>query len=187
MASSSAAAATEHPNKLAFEEGVSYIFHNWTALKLAVEQDWGGVDSAEKREWFIDVIIEHFGKHGKKLDIDEVEDILSQIMTDEFNATLEDDSPYLVAKHLVLLFNQCINGNYEELERLREKAKTQNTFVASTCVKQGDDSDDEDEGDDSQDTNNDHSNGNNDQDDDMDEAPQEPLVDADGWEIVRRK
>lgn len=62
MASSSAAAATEHPNKLAFEEGVSYIFHNWTALKLAVEQDWGGVDSAEKREWFIDVIIEHFGK-----------------------------------------------------------------------------------------------------------------------------
>lgn len=99
--------------------------------------------------WFLD---------GKKLDIDEVEDILSQIMTDEFNATLEDDSPYLVAKHLVLLFNQCINGNYEELERLREKAKTQNTFVASTCVKQGDDSDDEDEGDDSQDTNNDHSN-----------------------------
>lgn len=80
---------------------------------------------------------------------------MAQIMTDEFNATLEDDSPYLVAKHLVLLFNQCINGNYEEVERLREKAKTQNAFVASTCVKQGDDSDedDEDEGDDSQDTN----------------------------------
>lgn len=54
--------SSEHPNKIAFEEGVSYIFHNWTALKLAVEQDWGGVESDEKREWFIDVIIDHFDK-----------------------------------------------------------------------------------------------------------------------------
>lgn len=66
-------------------------------------------------------------------------------MTDEFNATLEDDSPYLVAKHLFMLYNQCINGNFTEVERLREKAKTQNSFVASSCVKQGDDSDDEGE------------------------------------------
>lgn len=81
------------------------------------------------------------------MDIDEIEDILNQIMTDEFNTTLEDDSPYLVAKHLVLLFNQCINGNFTEVERLREKAKTQNAFVASSCVKQGDDNDSDDEGD----------------------------------------
>lgn len=52
----------DHPNKLAFEEGASYILHSWTALKLAVEQDWGGVESAEKREWLIDVIVDHFGK-----------------------------------------------------------------------------------------------------------------------------
>lgn len=57
-----ASTASQHPNKVAFEEGVSYIFHNWTALKLAVEQDWGGVESDEKREWFIDVIIDHFDK-----------------------------------------------------------------------------------------------------------------------------
>ena len=180
--------SSEHPNKIAFEEGVSYIFHNWTALKLAVEQDWGGVESDEKREWFIDVIIDHFDKHGKKLDIDEVEDILSQVMTDEFNATLEDDSPYLVAKHLILLFNQCINGNFAEVERLREKAKTQNKFVASSCVKQGDDDDDDNSDDDNDDTNDDNNkNGNDDQDDDMDDVPEEPIVDADGWETVRRK
>ncbi|CAO3613209.1 unnamed protein product [Mucor hiemalis] len=175
----------DHPNKLAFEEGASYILHNWTALKLAVEQDWGGVESGEKREWSIDVIVDHFGKHGKKLDNDEIEDILIQIMNDEFNATLEDDSPYLVAKHLVNLYNQCINGNFTEVERLREKAKTQNSFVASTCVKQGDDSDDE-EGDDVQggDSN---ENNKDEEDDDMEEVPEEPTVDADGWEIVRRK
>lgn len=52
----------DHPNKLAFEEGVSYVIHNWTALKLAVEQEWGGVDSAEKREWIIDTLVDFFGK-----------------------------------------------------------------------------------------------------------------------------
>ncbi|KAI8088607.1 Pre-rRNA-processing protein TSR2-domain-containing protein [Thamnidium elegans] len=174
----------DHPNKLAFEEGVSYIFHNWTALKLAVEQDWGGVESAEKREWMIDLIVGHFDKRGSQLDIDEIEDILSQIMTDEFNATLEDDSPYLVAKHLVLLYGQCVKGDFSEVERLREKAKLQNSFTASSCVKQGDDSDDDEEGDDVVDDNNQQP---EDKDDDMDEVPEEPTVDADGWEIVRRK
>jgi pre-rRNA-processing protein TSR2 len=128
----------------------------------------------------------HYYIDGKKLDIDEIEDILSQIMTDEFNTTLEDDSPYLVAKHLVLLFNQCVNGNFTEVERLREKAKTQNAFVASTCVKQGDDDDDDESGDDDQEGSRDNKN-NDDGDATMDDVPEEPTVDADGWEIVRRK
>ncbi|KAI9364531.1 Pre-rRNA-processing protein TSR2-domain-containing protein [Pilaira anomala] len=171
-----------HPNKLAFEEGVSYIFHNWTALKLAVEQDWGGVESVEKREWFIDTVVDYFDKHGKKLDVDDIEVILSQIMTDEFNVTLEDDSPYLVAKHLFLLYSQCVSGNFEELERLRERSKIQNSFIASSCVKGGDDSDEEDEEDEEEvNTNNQKP---EDKDEDMEE---EPTVDADGWEIVRRK
>lgn len=52
----------QHPNKLAFEEGVTYIFKAWTALKLAVEQEWGGVESAEKRDWMIETIVDYFGK-----------------------------------------------------------------------------------------------------------------------------
>lgn len=126
---------------------------------------------------------------GKKLDIDEIEDILTQVMTDEFNTTLEDDSPYLVSKHLVLLFNQCINGNFSEVERLREKAKSQNAFVASTCVKQGDDDDDDEDCNESGDDEQNSRDTDNDNDDDatMEDVPEEPKVDADGWEIVRRK
>jgi pre-rRNA-processing protein TSR2 len=52
----------EHPNKVAFNEGVRLIFMNWTALKLAVEQDWGGVESVEKRDWMIELITDYFGK-----------------------------------------------------------------------------------------------------------------------------
>jgi pre-rRNA-processing protein TSR2 len=67
-------------------------------------------------------------------------------MVDEFEVILEDDSPYLIAKHLVELYGQCVNGNHAEVDRLREKFKTQNQFAASNCVKQSgdDDSDDDD-------------------------------------------
>lgn len=50
--------------KAGFEEGVGLIFSHWTALVLAVENQWGGPDSATKADYFIDDIIEWF--HKKK-------------------------------------------------------------------------------------------------------------------------
>lgn len=40
---------------------------------------------------------------GQKIEVDEVEEILDQIMQDEFNTVLEDDSPYVVIKIIVML------------------------------------------------------------------------------------
>ncbi|CAO3693395.1 unnamed protein product [Rhizopus stolonifer] len=120
-----------------------------------------------------------FNKRGKKIDVDEIEEILAQIMVDEFEVILEDDSPYHVAKHLYSVYTQCIQGNFTEVERLREKFKTQDQFAASSCTKQESEDDiSEDDMDDENDN----------EDQDMEEsAPEEPTVDADGWETVRRK
>lgn len=51
----------DHPNKVAFEQGLAYVLQSWTALNLAVEQDWGGVESAEKRDWMTQVLVDYFG------------------------------------------------------------------------------------------------------------------------------
>ena len=32
----------------AFKEGLESVFRQWTALELAVDQQWGGVNSSEK-------------------------------------------------------------------------------------------------------------------------------------------
>lgn len=40
---------------------------------------------------------------GQKIEVEEVEEILDQIMQDEFNTVLEDDSPYVVIKIIVML------------------------------------------------------------------------------------
>jgi pre-rRNA-processing protein TSR2 len=50
-----------HPNQAAFTEGLNYVLRSWSALKLAVEQDWGGPDSAEKRDWMAETLVEYFG------------------------------------------------------------------------------------------------------------------------------
>ncbi|KAL1926860.1 hypothetical protein VTP01DRAFT_5506 [Rhizomucor pusillus] len=178
----------QHPNKLAFEEGVTYIFKAWTALKLAVEQEWGGIESAEKRDWMIETIVDYFGKHGKKLDVDDVEPILEQIMADEFQTILEDDSAYQVAKHLVELFRQCIQGNFTEVERLRAKygGQRQQDATTSSMQQPGDDSDEDDDDDDDIEDDDD----NEDEDMEMDEAgpsnsKQEPEIDDDGFQTVR--
>lgn len=54
--------AAPHPNQVAFREGVDYLFHSWTALKLAVDGEWGGHDSAAKRDWFVDTVVDYFSE-----------------------------------------------------------------------------------------------------------------------------
>lgn len=48
--------------KAGFEEGVGLVFSQWTALCLAVEQEWGGPDSEDKANYLIDDTIQWFYK-----------------------------------------------------------------------------------------------------------------------------
>lgn len=44
----------------AFEEGVRQIFIRWTALCLAIENEWGGANSREKASQLVEEITEWF-------------------------------------------------------------------------------------------------------------------------------
>lgn len=44
----------------AFEEGIKLLFRRWTALTLAVENQWGGVNSADKANYLVEDTIEWF-------------------------------------------------------------------------------------------------------------------------------
>ncbi|CAG8774648.1 5273_t:CDS:2 [Cetraspora pellucida] len=116
-----------------FYQAVTYVFKSWTALKLAVEMQWGGVDSEDKRDWFVDVVVEYFGKHGKGTHAEDIESILQQVMADEFSTLLEDDSAYQVSKDLIKLYAECIEGNYTSIDLLRSRHITSvNSSIASS-------------------------------------------------------
>ncbi|KAI9287331.1 Pre-rRNA-processing protein TSR2-domain-containing protein [Umbelopsis sp. AD052] len=171
-----------HPNQAAFTEGLHYVLRSWSALKLAVEQDWGGPDSEEKREWMAETLVEYFGANAKRLDEFDVEDILVQIMSDEFHTDLEDGSAYAVAKHLVSMFNQCIHGDFSEVAKLREKVASRSNQSAGQSANNDEDSEDDDDDSEA-----------GDEDDAMDveepsapQEPQGPIIDEDGFELVTK-
>lgn len=97
-----------HPNKANFLEGLSIVMKRWTALQLAVEMQWGGHNAAEKAKDFEESLADYFEKgfefyyikiilkiiiiEGKKLEPEDIEEILYDVMRDEFGAILEDES-----------------------------------------------------------------------------------------------
>ncbi|KAF9114581.1 hypothetical protein BGX27_010464 [Mortierella sp. AM989] len=185
--------ATPHPNQVAFKEGVTYLFHSWMALKLAVDGEWGGQDSVEKRDWFIETVVDYFSQHGKNVDTFDLEDILLQIMNDEFSILLEDQSEQHIAKMLEQLFLECTHGKYDLVQTLKQDSqKVSGAFKASKSQKAGDEDDSSD--DDEEEDGEEGADG-EDMDVEMEgessssSAPKkpEPIIDEDGFETVVKK
>lgn len=105
----------------AFEEAASLCFRRWTALTLAVENQWGGTDSANKADWLIHESIGWF--YSKKEHYaDELEEELDDALLNEFNAQIEDGSSAELAKTLVTVYNEFLEGNLSALDKLRAAA-----------------------------------------------------------------
>ncbi|RHZ52939.1 hypothetical protein Glove_454g17 [Diversispora epigaea] len=186
-----------------FQQAVTFIFNSWTALKIAVEMQWGGIDSSDKCDWFMNMVIDHFLKSGgKEPHVDDLESILDQIMADEFNTLLEDDSAYQVSQHLIKLYNECMQGNYSNVEKLRLKQSTKNVSNSARRISNGDEEDNSSssgEGDSEDDSEDGNSNEEEEKDGDIDKmevdhvidkpakTKNEPIIDEEGFQLVTRR
>ncbi|KAL2017163.1 hypothetical protein VTK56DRAFT_2532 [Thermocarpiscus australiensis] len=135
------------------------------------------------------------GGEEEEPDQEDVETVLLQVMLDEFEVNVDDDSAFEVAEQVVRLRAECLRGKFDEVEALRRRweARKANKVVFQKAQDQEDDTDwdtdeDDDEGDEESDG-----------DVEMDEAPalvqaparrekEEPEVDEDGFtKVTRRK
>ncbi|CAM9206340.1 unnamed protein product, partial [Scytosiphon promiscuus] len=110
-----------------FQGGVKSALNQWTALRLAVENNWGGGDSERKAAILEEELMNLF-RTKKEIYKDEVEDFLSDFLDDNFSTYAEDDSPAHVAAMMVEMFAQCGRLDYTlanavraEEQRLLEK------------------------------------------------------------------
>lgn len=194
-----------------FEQAVALSLHLWPALTLAVQNKWNensGDDPEEVRAWFAGVVIELFpdfaalarfhatpaAQNKKKpanLEEPELEDVetrLLQVMTDEFNVDVDDDSSFEVAEQIVNLRAACIKGEFDEVEKLRQRwaSRKGQKVTMHQAPEQDQDTDWEDDDEDDED-------GDNDGDVKMDEAPKapkekpQPEIDEDGFTMVTKK
>jgi len=185
-----------------------------------VQNNWGGPDSADKRDWFAGAIVELFPDVSKltpaqlqtkttqtqqqqqqqqsqqqqasaeEPDQEDVEAVLLQVMLDEFEVNVDDDSAFEVAEQVVQLRSECLRGKFDGVEALRRRweGRKGNKVVFKKAEDQDDETDwDTDDGDDDEE----------DEDVEMGDAPpaaapprrekQEPEVDDDGFTKVTRK
>ena len=114
------------PASVLFARGVIASLATWPALRIAVDQSWGGSNSAEKRTWLASVIVDDFEEQtDPSPDVDYVEDRLLQVLEDEFEVVLEDDSARDMAQEIVKLWQTAQSGGAQALEvvkKLEEKA-----------------------------------------------------------------
>lgn len=115
-----------------FREGVALTLSRWSALQMAVDNEWGGRNSRQRADELGHDIFTWFTQSKEPLYIDDLEDLLYEAMI-ALNTVAEDGSVEEVAEKLVIMHEECLEGNFAAVEKLREAALKR---VAPAHVKQ---------------------------------------------------
>ena len=134
-----------------FDLGISLILSSWQALTVAVQNNWGGNESSDKRDWFAGALSELFVANPAT-DAQDVEDVLLQVMEDEYEVELDDGSETIVAEAIMQIREETRDGFFGTVDKLWEqwnsrKQKVVNVVDAGPGSESGDSIDDEDEDD----------------------------------------
>lgn len=168
-----------------FELGVCMAIYKWEELRTAVENSWGGPNSADKRDWLSATVIDLFQE--KAVDLVLIEETLLYAMVDEFDTEIDNDSALEIADLVLKLYKDCSVQNYTRVDELyarylERKSRGENhaKVKVESDPNNPDSSDEQTEEEEELQL----------VDDDMtvDESePEKPLVDDDGFELVVRK
>lgn len=184
-----------------FEQAVAYSLHLWPALTLSVQNNWGGPDSADKRDWFAGAVVELFPEFSDapqtktvdEPDMEVVETVLLQVMIDEFEVNVDDDSGTEVAGNIMRARAECAIGQFDEVNKLSQRFQNLGGKKVDQMFKKAEDADQDTDWESDDDDEDDNEDG---ADVEMGDAPAlpsapkekpEPEVDDDGFTKVTHK
>lgn len=168
---------------------ITLVLNNWPALTLAVQSNWGGPTSSDKRDWLCGAISDMLNDRPET-DAEDLEDVLIQVMNDEFEVMVDDESAGNVAAEIMEFKAQTARGEFEAIQQLWEtwQRKGQEKASAASMFKKVDVRDEDQETDEEDED--------EEEDVEMGEAPTlvraprekvEPEVDEDGFTMVKKK
>lgn len=179
---------------------ISLHLHLWPALSVAIQNAWGTSSPTlgeDKRAWFAGALSDLFTQNQIR-DVEDLEDIMGQVMSDEFEVVVDDNSLEETARGIWSGRARILQGDASEVTRLMaiwEEKKNKKTRLQ---VVQGPDVDQDTDDEEDEDTWNGFPDS-RDEDVDMDEAPAlvdassskkkpEPEIDEDGFtKVVGKK
>lgn len=170
-----------------FELGVCMAIYKWEELTTAVENSWGGPNSADKRDWISGVVIDLFEESA--VDLILIEETLLYAMVDEFDTEIDNDSALVVGDLVLKIYRECAMQNYSRVDDLYAKYQQKQALgargekISIAADPNNPDASEDEEDDEEQD---DTEKG---QDDsmDVDETSSAPIIDDDGFELVQRR
>ena len=127
MAAAASSAAPQPPGAATdvstntFVRAVHVVFGEWTCLKLAVENEWGGRQSRERALALLKRVLDGL-LASATVHRDELRDLLDVTLLDDFNIEAEDDSPDQVAEVLLTLHAEAKVGTTATADMLIARA-----------------------------------------------------------------
>ncbi|KAH7864926.1 hypothetical protein Vadar_000043 [Vaccinium darrowii] len=100
-------------------QGIDLVLSRWSALQMAVVNEWGGRDSLLKSHQLAADIFSWFTQSKEQLYIDDLEDMLDESML-SLNTEIDDGSVEEIAEKLMIMHEECLEGNYQSVQILRE-------------------------------------------------------------------
>ncbi|XP_069319396.1 pre-rRNA-processing protein TSR2 homolog isoform X2 [Eulemur rufifrons] len=126
-----------------FRAGVRAVLEAWPALQIAVENGFGGVHSLEKAEWLGGAVEDYFIRNAD-LELNEVEDFLGELMTNEFDTVVEDGS---LPQQLQTMFYHFERGDGAALREMASHITQRKCRSTATALKTArETNEDEDDG-----------------------------------------
>lgn len=101
------------------QEGINLLLSRWSSLQVAVENEFGGRDSRERSKQLPITIFSWFTQSRGPIYIDELEDILDDFML-SLNTEVDDGSIEEVSEKLMIMHEECLEGNFSSVENLRD-------------------------------------------------------------------
>lgn len=122
------------PEQSTFDSGIWYTLSLWPALSVAVSNNWGGPDSAGKRDWFAGAVSDLFDERPDT-DVLDLESVLLQVMQDEFDVNVEDESEIPVAAEIMKLRKEIFDeGNMAGVEDVKSRFEARGGRTESVNV-----------------------------------------------------
>ncbi|OBA22118.1 hypothetical protein METBIDRAFT_40492 [Metschnikowia bicuspidata var. bicuspidata NRRL YB-4993] len=176
-----------------FELGVCMAIYRWEELATAVENSWGGPNSADKRDWVSGVVIDLFNERA--VDLVLIEETLLYAMVDEFDTEVDNDSALIISDLVLKIYRECAMQNYARVDDLyaRFQLKQQSGAHTNSVVVAEDPNNPDGSSDDDDDNINEDDGPRaapvpvEDDGMDIDHGPRQPIIDDDGFELVQRR
>ncbi len=176
-----------------------------------MQNHWGGSDSEDKRDWFAGAVVDLFPDLSKPKPIagaaqpqtpddaaaDEepeqfdVESVLIQVMQDEFEVSVDDDSAFETAELIMRVRAEALRGKSDEVDGLRRRWEARKGSQVTALFTKAEDQDGDTDWDTDCDEEEDEG---RDGDVEMGDAParpakekEAPQVDEDGFTTVTKK